>query len=584
MNVWVFDWVYLCLCLIIYETVGVPYRPSLRFPRQINAPNPELFQGRIIIGSTAFTEPISNSKCAQEVASSDTQFPGSMYRNCTMAPKTTPPAPGMPYFITHNVQVLIRVNEGGHAHFKCRVSDLGDNHVIWYKTNKGRRSLISVGQEIMDQSRQYIKDGDFVNSTFDLRLPNVQRSDEDIYTCTIQSHPPTELNFTLLVSYQASVRRVLPDDEPNWSAAEPNRVYFNETSNATLTCLVDGSPSPIVTWWKKDRPTRPSRAQHLIIAVSDNITLVNISREQSGQYVCDAENGVSGRDPPDSRVIDVVVQYAPEVRTLSPDIRVGEGKYLLLQCNVNAVPKARFYWMKDNRNLTLTSQSSDNRIPLLCYENFTRLVIISLDPRRDYGNYTCVAYNRLGSSNTTIQVSGRPLAPQVTSSLYGTRRHIYTLRWTPGANLQEALQDTIEIEAYDIYYRKTWIEDVEGKSRVRFYPEQPLADTIYPRPDAWSAQQTFVLRDLSDDSTYEGQICPRNMYGTGDCADFQFKTRLEDIVTTIPPEARQTIPDADKSGLWTAKADQWRSRANVMAPSFVLALSASFVSLRLCYH
>lgn len=38
-----------------------------------------------------------------------------------------------------------------------------------------------------------------------------------------------------------------------------------------------------------------------------------------------------------------------------------------------------------------------------------RLVIISLDPRRDYGNYTCVAYNRLGSSNTTIQVSGKLL-------------------------------------------------------------------------------------------------------------------------------------------------------------------------------
>ena len=52
---------------------------------------------------------------------------------------------------------------------------------------------------------------------------------------------------------------------------------------------------------------------------------------------------------------------APEVRTLSPDLRVGEGKYLLLQCNVNAVPKARFYWMKDKRNLTLTSQISDNR-------------------------------------------------------------------------------------------------------------------------------------------------------------------------------------------------------------------------------
>lgn len=50
----------------------------------------------------------------------------------------------MPYFITHNVQVLIRVNEGGHAHFKCRVSDLGDNHVIWYKTNKGRSKYHSI--------------------------------------------------------------------------------------------------------------------------------------------------------------------------------------------------------------------------------------------------------------------------------------------------------------------------------------------------------------------------------------------------------------------------------------------------------
>ncbi|XP_041470383.1 MAM domain-containing glycosylphosphatidylinositol anchor protein 2-like isoform X2 [Lytechinus variegatus] len=572
MNCWVFDWVYLVLCLVIYETVGVPRKPALRFPRQI--PNPELFQGRIIIGSTAFTEPISNSKCAQEVASSDTAFPGSMYRNCTMAPKTTPPAPGMPYFITHNVQVMIRVNEGGNAHFKCRVADLGDYPVVWYKNNKGIRSLIAFGPSIVDQSRHYIKDGDFFNSTFDLRLRKVRRSDEDIYACSIQTTPPTELNFTLLVSYPASVRRILPSEAPYWSPAEPNRVYFNESSNGTLTCLVDGSPAPIVTWWKKDRPSRMTKANHLIIAASDNITLLNISREQSGQYVCDAENGVSGRDPPDSRVIDVVVQYAPEVQTLSPDIRVGEGKYLLLQCNVKAVPKARFYWMKDNKNLTLTSQSSDNR-----------LVIISLDPRRDYGNYTCVAYNRLGSSNTTIQVSGRPLAPHVTSSFHGTRRHIYTLRWTPGANLQEALQDTIEIEAYDIYYRKTWIEDVNGRSSVRFYPEQPLADTVYPRPDAWSAQQTFILRDLSDDSTYEGQICPRNMYGTGDCADFKFRTRLEDIVTTLPPEARQTMQDTGgNSGLWTAKSDQWRSSAHVIAPSLFVALSASFISSHLCSH
>ena len=57
-----------------------------------------------------------------------------------------------------------------------------------------------------------------------------------------------------------------------------------------------------------------------------------------------------------------------------------------------------------------------------------------------------------------VFILGRPLAPQVISTPLSDRRHIYNLTWTPGANLKEALQDTINIGAYDILYRKTWVE------------------------------------------------------------------------------------------------------------------------------
>ena len=37
-------------------------------------------------------------------------------------------------------------------------------------------------------------------------------------------------------------------------------------------------------------------------------TRFNLSRNDGGTYVCDADNGIHGQDPPDSQAVEVIVQ------------------------------------------------------------------------------------------------------------------------------------------------------------------------------------------------------------------------------------------------------------------------------------
>ncbi|KAI7800309.1 limbic system-associated membrane protein precursor [Triplophysa rosa] len=118
-------------------------------------------------------------------------------------------------------------------------------------------------------------------------------------------------------------------------------ITVNEGSNVTLTCLANGRPDPAITW----RLLNPS-------------------------------------DPP----------YIKAVR--SSETPVGHAG--ILHCEASAVPQPEFEWYRDDRRLS-SSQSVNIQIT-----GSRTLLVVANVTEDDYGNYTCVATNRLGIHNASL--------------------------------------------------------------------------------------------------------------------------------------------------------------------------------------
>eukprot|EP00095_Tigriopus_kingsejongensis_P007179 maker-scaffold134_size322110-snap-gene-2.19 protein:Tk07179 transcript:maker-scaffold134_size322110-snap-gene-2.19-mRNA-1 annotation:"GM16324" len=61
-------------------------------------------------------------------------------------------------------------------------------------------------------------------------------------------------------------------------------------------------------------------------------------------------------------------------------------------------------------------------------DNYT-LVLRNIEPQ-DLGNYTCLAINKIGESRATVNLSGIPQIPMITSPSMGRHRSSYNLTWS----------------------------------------------------------------------------------------------------------------------------------------------------------
>ncbi|XP_077105464.1 opioid-binding protein/cell adhesion molecule-like isoform X1 [Ranitomeya variabilis] len=151
-----------------------------------------------------------------------------------------------------------------------------------------------------------------------------------------------------------------------------------------------------------DNHPRTSRV-HLIVQafrfVSDDeyLEITGITREQSGEYECSAANEVA---VPAWRRVTVTVYYPPYISdTRNTGASVGQKG--MLRCTALAVPLAEFHWYKEDTRLSngLDGVRIDNKdqISILTFFNVSE---------KDYGNYTCVASNKLGNSNASVILYG----------------------------------------------------------------------------------------------------------------------------------------------------------------------------------
>ncbi|XP_022411985.1 neurotrimin isoform X2 [Delphinapterus leucas] len=189
-------------------------------------------------------------------------------------------------------------------------------------------------------------------------------------------------------------------------------ISINEGNNVSLTCIATGRPEPTVTW----RHISPKAVG--FVSEDEYLEIQGITREQSGDYECSASNDVAA---PVVRRVKVTVNYPPYISE-AKGTGVPVGQTGTLQCEASAVPSAEFQWYKDDKRLVEGKKGVkvENR-PFL-----SKLIFLNVS-EHDYGNYTCVASNKLGHTNASITLF--ELSEPTSSTLL---QEVKTTALTPG--------------------------------------------------------------------------------------------------------------------------------------------------------
>ena len=83
----------------------------------------------------------------------------------------------------------------------------------------------------------------------------------------------------------------------------PQNATQIEGSNVSFTCNATGNPAPTFRWTKNGSVlTTDSRIS--LLSDGKHLTITNVTREDSGQYVCEATNNVT-TVPSDSATLNV---------------------------------------------------------------------------------------------------------------------------------------------------------------------------------------------------------------------------------------------------------------------------------------
>ncbi|XP_048259284.1 hemicentin-1-like [Haliotis rufescens] len=242
-----------------------------------------------------------------------------------------------------------------------------------------------------------------------LIFQNVQVTDHGNYSCVIEANDNVLENRTLdiRVSYPSG----------NISISVSNRVRANYTisggANATLECSVDGFPPPFITWRKDGAIIKEENlTDHYglrqpptdgFISVFD---VINAGREDSGTYVCTANNSANQNDSREAEVHLAVPTYPPRHISISVDKGV-KAKYTIpgganatLVCSVDVFPPPFITWRKDGdiiKEENLTDRYGLRQPPT---DGFISVFDVINAGREDSGTYVCTANNSANQNDS----------------------------------------------------------------------------------------------------------------------------------------------------------------------------------------
>jgi len=79
-----------------------------------------------------------------------------------------------------------------------------------------------------------------------------------------------------------------------------------------------------------------------------------------------------------------------------------------LECHVEAYPPPAIIWLKDNQQLSNNQHHSISHFATADEYTDTTIRIITIE-KRQYGEYTCRAANKLGTAETKVELFGKKI-------------------------------------------------------------------------------------------------------------------------------------------------------------------------------
>uniref|UniRef100_A0A0R3RFL5 Muscle M-line assembly protein unc-89 n=1 Tax=Elaeophora elaphi TaxID=1147741 RepID=A0A0R3RFL5_9BILA len=184
------------------------------------------------------------------------------------------------------------------------------------------------------------------------------------------------------------------------------KLSVHEHETAQLSVTVAGKPEPEVAWMKDGVPIEIDN-KHILSKKDEqghHTLIVKEARlEDMGTYTCKAVN-LAGTEETGAQLAIISGLTAPSFRDEIGELEIQEGEKAELKCTVDGNPKPEITWMKNGVVINIDNTHFFRKED----ETGKQTLIIANINKEDFGTYTCVATNSVG----TAKIDGRIKYPK----------------------------------------------------------------------------------------------------------------------------------------------------------------------------
>ncbi|XP_074115531.1 dpr-interacting protein lambda [Cotesia typhae] len=295
------------------------------------------------------------------------------------------------------------VTQGRDVFFTCVVNHLHSYKVAWIKSDS--RAILAIHTHMVTHNPRLSVTHNG-HDTWKLHIANVQKNDSGTYMCQVNTDPMRSQMGYMVVQIPPDI---MDDDSTDGYVT-------GERGNIKLRCVAMGIPQPTVTWRREDgrNITLREEGREKVSVKSlegETLNLTGIMRNEMGNYLCIASNGVP---PTISKRYNVQVHFQPTTKVTNQLVGAPINRNVTLECTVEASPRAMNTWYRDKGEKLLPSfKYTMSESALNEYTWQMNLTIHNLE-KKDFGGYVCAAVNALGHSESSVRLQELELATETT--------------------------------------------------------------------------------------------------------------------------------------------------------------------------